>query len=101
MVGVPWEPVPGLGLREVKSKVHIAGLRAGEDIIEEPQLRQAVPRRMRLDMDDLERYGYTLGCAGCKAKNGGEVGVNHSKDCRRRIEERIRVDDPERYMRTL
>ena len=27
--------------------------------------------------------------------------MNRSKDCRPRIEEKIRVDDPGRYMRTL
>ena len=101
MVGVPWEPVPGRGMNEVKSKVHIAGKGAGEDIIEEPQLRGAIPRRMRFDADDLQKYGYTLGCPGCRAKNRGEVGVNHSEECRQRIEEKIRVDDPERYNKAL
>ena len=27
--------------------------------------------------------------------------MNHSEDCRQRIEERMRVDDPERYVKTL
>ena len=101
MVGVPWEPVPGRGMKEVKSKVHIAGVGAGEDIIEEPQLRGAIPRRMRFDADDLDKYGYTFGCPGCRAKNRGDIAVNHSEECRRRIEEKIREADPERYMRTL
>ena len=61
----------------------------------------AAARRMRFDMDDLDDCGYTLGCPRCKAKHGGELGVNHNSYCRTRIEEKIRVDDPGRYMRTL
>ena len=101
MVGVPWEPAPGRGMKEVRSRAIIAGLGGGEDIIPEPQVRQAVPRRMRFDDDDLNKYGFTIGCPGCKAKNRGNVGVNHSEECRQRIEEKIREDDPERYNRTL
>ena len=86
MIGVPWEPVPGRGMKEVRSKVYIAGVGSGEDIIPEPQIRGTIPRRMRFDMDDLEKYGYTVGCPGCRAKNRGEVGVNHSEECRQRID---------------
>ena len=101
MIGVPWEPTPGQGLREVKSRVHIAGVGSGEDIIPEPQVRQAVPRRMRFDDDDLNKYGFTIGCPGCNAKNRGNIGANHSEECRQIIEEKMRGDDPERYNRTL
>ena len=36
VIGVPWEPIPGRGVKEVKWRVHIAAVGAGEDIIEEP-----------------------------------------------------------------
>ena len=65
------------------------------------QVRQAVPRRMRCDMDDLDKYGFTIGCLGRRAKNRMEICVKHSDDCRQRIEEKIRVEDPERCNRTL
>ena len=55
-MAVPWEPIPGQGMRAIKSKAHIAGVASCEDI-PEPQIRQAVPRRMRLDTWDLEKYG--------------------------------------------
>ena len=35
---------------------------------------------MRFDLDDLEKYGYTTGCPGCKAKNRGQTGVNHNEE---------------------
>ena len=83
-------------MKEARFKVHFAGVGHGENIITEPQMRQAGPRRMRFDMEDLDKYGHTIGCPGCRAKNRGEVGVNHNEDYRRRIEETIRVNDPER-----
>ena len=101
MVGVPWEQILGKGMREANSRAHIAGAGAGEDIIAAPQMREAMPRRMRFDMDDLDKYGFTTGCPGCKATNRGEFSVNHSEECRRRVEEKMRADVPERYSRTL
>ena len=68
MRGVPWEPEPGSGIIEIKSKVRIPGTGSGE-IVEQPLVREAVPRRMRFDQDDLEKYGYAIGCPGCRAKN--------------------------------
>ena len=64
MRGVPWEPVPASGINEIKSKVRIPGTGSGEVVIE-PLVRQTVPRRMRFDQDDLEKYGYTIGRPGC------------------------------------
>ena len=101
MVGVPWEPIPGRGVREIKSRVHIEGVGTGEDIIVEPQIREAIPRRMRFDLDDLEKYGFTVGCPGCKSKSRGQTGVNHNEECRNRVEERIRKEEPDRYEKTL
>ena len=60
MIGVPWEPKLGRGMKEVRSRQHIAALGGGEDIIPEPQLRQVVRRRTRFDMEDLDKYGYDL-----------------------------------------
>ena len=60
-----------------------------------------MPRRMRFDADDFDKYGYTIGCPGCRAKNRGDISVNHSEECRQRIEQEIREDDPERYNRAL
>ena len=88
-------------MREVKSRVYIAGAGAGEDIIEEPQVRGPIPRRIRIDDAYLQMYGYTIGCSECRARSRGDIGVNHGEDCRQRTEEKIREDDPERYNRAL
>ena len=74
MVGAASEPAPGRGMKEVRSKVHIAGVGLGKDIVTETQMRQAVPRRMRFDMEAFEKYCYTTACPGCKAKTRPEIG---------------------------
>lgn len=53
MIGVPRELVPGRGMKEVRSRVHLAEVGCGEDVILEPQIRQVVARRMRFNMEDL------------------------------------------------
>ena len=34
---------------------------------------------------DLEKFGFTLGCAGCRAANRGSTAVGHTEECRKRI----------------
>ena len=84
-VGVHWEPYPGMkGGFELKSKVRLPAdseeftkTAKGDD--------DCVPRRLRIRKEDLERFGYTAGCPGCRAANRGTTAVNHTEDCRRRI----------------
>ena len=78
MTGVPWEPVPGRGMKEIRLKMYIDRAGAGNGIVPEPQMRDAVPRRMPVDKDHPKAYGYTIGCQGCRAKSRGQVGASHS-----------------------
>ncbi len=41
--------------------------------------------RFRIKKDDLEAYGYTAGCPGCRAVNRGTAAQNHMEECRKRI----------------
>ncbi len=51
-------------------------------------------RRLRIRKEDLETFGYTTGCPGCRAVNGGTTATNHSEDRRKRlIEELEKVGD--------
>jgi hypothetical protein len=43
--------------------------------------------------DDLEKYGYSAGCQGCKAILRGTTRQGHSEACRARLETELR-DDP-------
>ena len=52
-----------------------------------------VPHRIMIKKEDLEKYGYSAGCPGCKAIMRGTARQGHSEACRSRIETELR-DDP-------
>ena len=52
-----------------------------------------VPHRIMIKKKDLEKYGYSAGCPGCKAILRGTARQGHSEACRSRIETELR-DDP-------
>ena len=93
-IGVPWELYPGIkGSTEMRSKVRLPQEPAevtrpirGKD--------EYVPRRFRIQKSDLQKFGYTAGCPGCRAANRGLTAMGHSEECRRRIQEELeRVGD--------
>ena len=84
-VGTPWEPYPGAGGGfEIKSKVRLPT--ETERIMETIKGKEDyAPRRLRIKKEDLEKYGYTVGCPGCRAANRGATAVGHTEACRTRI----------------
>ena len=68
-VGVPWEPYPGAtGGFELRSKVRLPADRA--EFTETVKGKSDYTRRrFRIRKDDLEKFGYTVGCPGCRAVN--------------------------------
>ena len=52
-----------------------------------------VPHRIMIKKEDLEQYGYSAGCPGCKAILRGTARQGHSEARRSRIETELR-DDP-------
>ena len=50
-------------------------------------------------MRELEKYGFTPGCAGCEAKRrGGIAKSGHNENCRKRIEAKMNDDELGRAM---
>ena len=84
MRGVPWEPIPGMGDREVKSTVHVKMLEA--PILKMPQARTDIveARRTRITKRDVERFGMTPGCQRCKSVLLGGVRREHTEECRKK-----------------
>ena len=94
--GVPWEPIPGHGMREVKSKVYIPIPRSMPDI-PEPMPRENQKRRMYMSKKDVQRHGWhTIGCPGCEAANRGEPAKNHTEACRTAYEQMLQQRDPQK-----
>ncbi len=58
-----------------------------------------VPRRLRIKKEDLEKFGFTTGCPGCRAANRGTTAVGHAEECRKRITEELTKLGDERTTR--
>ena len=58
------------------------------------EMPEPLTRRMPITYKEIEKYGYTEGCPGCEAKKRGDVARRgHSERCRKRIEEKMKLDE--------
>ena len=74
MRGVPWEVVPGHPDRELKSRVLLP--KAAPVPGPEAEVREVPVRRMYIQRRDIDKYGATAGCEGCRAAvRGGSPGT--------------------------
>ena len=62
-----------------------------------PEPAEAIPRRVYITRQTLEKYGYTPECAGCSTAFLGGTGVNHTEFCRMRIESAMKDDTADRH----
>lgn len=51
---------------------------------------------MTISKWDVTKYGVTPNCKGCDAANRGGTTRNHTEECRKRLEERMKEDGDER-----
>ena len=81
----PW------AIREIpEQKVKFA-----EGVQEDPKPREAypMPRRFRINLQDLRNFGFTVGCPSCQyneAHGRTKRGLDHTEACRRRIVEALK-----------
>ena len=80
--GTPMDMKSGPALEKIDAEPHPhLGL---DDALEEAQPKQRM--RMRITIQDLQKYGHTDGCPRCEMHKAGKTsGVNHSEACRKRI----------------
>ena len=94
--GVPWQPNPDSSDKEVKVAIKI-------DRPEDPGNLPSIPafpgkelkdaKRVYILREDLEKFGYSVGCPGCNAAREGRKAVGHFPECRKRIEEEMAKTD--------
>ena len=48
-----------------------------------------VKRRWKITKEDIEKYGPTPGCLGCRTLKAGLTRQTHNENCRKRIEDKI------------
>ena len=84
--GVPWEPVPGQG-GDIRIKTRVNMPEETENITApvEGEETNCVTRRTRINNNDIMKFGFTVGCNGCRAINRGQQSQNHNEVCRKRI----------------
>ena len=99
MKGAPWELIPGLGERELKSSVCIK--MPEEPIQKLPNARQEVvpARRARITRQDIERVGHTPGCPGCSSTLRGGVRREHAEQCRKILEDALTAAGEQKVVR--
>ena len=52
--------------------------------------------RANIFRDGFNRFGYTVGCQGCRAAVKGEAAQSHTEERRRRIEDELRKENNKR-----
>ena len=101
--GTPWQPSPEAGEpTELPEPVVIHPERpdvAAEATV--PAEKASTFRKIYITARDLQTYGYTQGCPACNSSRAGKrlQGTMHTAQCRKRLEEKILEQEPERVQR--
>ena len=66
------------------------------EMIARPE-HEAVPRAVYIRKEDLEKFGYIVGCPGCKSVLKRTTRQAHSEECRKRLE--AELEETERAKR--
>ena len=90
--GVPWEVVPGHPDRDIKSRVIFDRERPLEGEPKTMDEPEEYIKRIYITKKDLDKYGRTEGCHGCRASLRGGESKPHNEECRKRIEEAMKND---------
>ena len=91
--GSPWQPTPGKDSLEVPVRIQLPHVVDTSSLPPKPveiARNRAVYIRKPIE---LQKYGYTDGCAGCRAAREDTAPRPHSQACRTRIEEAMARDD--------
>ena len=88
VIGVPWDPTPGVISSEMKTAALVPGEEGG--IVDMAPEEAPVARRLKLSKNDFLFIGYTVGCNGCQALRLKGRAQNHSEVCRQRVEAELR-----------
>ena len=85
VTGTPWKPEDTSGKSDAPVNMREHPVKGPEKI--EEATRKVL--RLKIRKEDIEKYGATEGCPGCKATIHGKYTAAHLEGCRRRLEEAI------------
>ena len=86
VTGVPWDPRAAKLDEVVLPRIVEGDQQPLAPPVQEKSMKPL--RRLRITKRDLDKYGYTAGCAACDATEIGKrsTGVQHTPTCRERME---------------
>ena len=89
VVGMPWDPTPNV---DAEDGARVPNPEAADALVipKDPEIPEAVPRRLYIRNADIMKYGETPGYIGCKCIVRGKPLQSHGRACRERIEARLR-----------
>ena len=85
--GTPRNPTPGSESDKVLVRIPTP-----EEILArqlQGERLDRIPRRVRLEKEYFDDYGFTTNCPGCRNIQEGKPPRNHSEECRKRIEAKV------------
>ena len=92
--GTPQQPDPGKSGIAIPIGFRFESKLTEVDVQPVREMMEPMARRRGITQTELEKYGFTVGCPGCIAKQKGEVAKKgHSEACRKRIEDMMRQDE--------
>ena len=89
---MPWDPTPNIDAED-GARVPNADATEAEVIPRDPEVPEAVARRMYIRKADITKFGGTPGCLGCRCIAVGKPLQSHTAECRDRIESCLRETD--------
>ena len=92
VAGMPWDPTPSVDAED-GARVPNPDAVEAEAIPRDPEVPEAVSRRMYIKKSDILKFGKTEGCIGCRNIMLGKPIQSHTAVCRERIESKLRETD--------
>ena len=96
MKGTPWEPVPGGGVRDVKTSIHLPA-EESEPTKTETKEKEQVVKQTPISSEWIKKYGFTKGCTGCDHIKLKKKTFMHNEECRKNIKAKMKAAKDERY----
>ena len=86
MHGVPWKTSAHADGDDLRIRISIPTEDGPlSELVRPPEMSEPLVRRFRINPKDIEKFGYTKGCGGCKCLNRNLPSQNHSEACRSRL----------------
>ena len=100
MNGVPWKTSVHEEGDELRIQINMPSDSGPlSELVKMKEPNELKVKRYRINPKDIQKYGYTKGCLGCRCISRGQPAQNHSEACRDRITEELRKEGDVRLER--